>query len=178
MPWWHRPHVAGTFAGLTLESVSAGKNAVRRMAVVHVAVTVRPLLHQPLAVNALGVPFDDLVLFPVYRTAAFCLHGGSGHRDPGHWWEMSEEAGWCLPSTPCVPWHSLQVGRVGIVPRNELSVRALQILLPDFGVTGRAIDTFCVIVSQGRSCDAFTPAWHWLQAIFAWREPARCSGVT
>jgi len=28
-----------------------------------------------------------------------------------------------------------------------------------------AQSTFCVIVSQGRTWEAFTPAWHWLQAI-------------
>jgi len=38
--------------------------------------------------------------------------------------------------------------------------------------------TFFVIVSHGRRREAFTSLWHWLQAIFACREPLTSAMLT
>ncbi len=73
-----------------------------------------PALDEPLAVDALGVVLDDLRLGAGVRAArpsARC--GGIARTAWGRASGTTADRGLVLPSTPCVPWHCLQVGALG-----------------------------------------------------------------
>ena len=181
IPWWQRPQVVGMFARIDARS----RIVLRQHAVRGVAARARrrhgqAALHQPLAVDALGVVLDDLVLRArVAHAPPSSPRGGSARTELGNIASgRSPTAGRPCRGSPCVPWHSLQVGRVRVVLARPARRACCVWYCWPTSAWQDAQSTFLVIVSQGRTCDALTSEWHWLQAIFAWRDPATSSAFT
>ena len=58
-------------------------------------------------------------------------------------------------------------GRVGILLGEQLAMLAALVLLPDLLRGTWSSPPRVVMVSQGRTREAFTSEWHWLQATLA-----------
>src|SRR5512140_541425 len=87
------------------------------------------------------------------------------------------DCGFALPSTPCVPWHCLQLGPLGSFFASSWPCVLSWYWAPTSAWHEEQF-TFSVIVSQGRMRDGETPVWHWLQAILTCMLPSSESGVT
>jgi hypothetical protein len=131
VPWVHRRC-----------GVTAREDAVRRVAIGAHCRHREPALHEPFAVNAFGVPLDDLVLssriangrfltFAMTPCAQIRNIGGKG-------WRLRI----ALSQNTVRPVTLFARRSVRIFLRNEPAVNTLLILKTDFGMTRRAIYLF------------------------------------
>ena len=140
IPWWHAPQVVGTFARLTLEAgVGARQDAVGRVAARAGRGHDQPALQQALAVDALGVGLDDLVLRPLVAhrgLLALPVAPGAQQRDVGR---KRGRGGREAAGDAVGPVALLARGGVRVAVEEQLAVAAARELLRELGVARAAV---------------------------------------
>jgi len=122
------------------ERIGAGKNFVRRVTTGTCRCHGQTTAGQPLAVSALTVMLDYLMLIarvPYRRLLAFTMASRTEGRNIGG---KCGGGGLGLAENLMRSVAFLACRRIGIVPHKELSMRAQNVFPPDFGVTRCAID--------------------------------------
>ena len=167
-------------ARFTLERGSlAGQLVVGGVAVGAVGRHREAALQQPLAVDALHVVLDDVLLLArvAHAPPSAPMRWHLAHR-AGTLREKVGEFESFLPSVPCGPWQSRHAGASGLPLREQLAVRALAVLVDRLGVADRAIHLGRDRAARprlGRVCRRCGTA---RRRSRAWRECASSSSFT
>ncbi len=140
IPWWQRPQVCGHVLAVDArERVGPRQHGVGGVAARAGGGDGEAALQQALAVDALGVGLDDLVLRPLVAHRRLLALAVAARAQPGHVRGEGRRGG-LQPAEDAVGAVALLAGRGVLVPgEQQLAVLARRVLLGHLGVAGAAV---------------------------------------